>query len=114
MSFLDDFNTENKYTATFEKYSETYSNNILTGKTWSSVGTAECLLWNTATAKTTVSEKYRQIVEAIAVFNYSDITFTIPDSGRVTINSKVYSIAISENIGEQNEVIQVLLKMYEE
>ena len=113
MSFLNDFDSEKKYTATFEKYTNTYTNNVITGKTWSTVGTASCLLWNTAMAKIQVSEKYKQEIEALAVFNYEDITFTIEDSGRVIINGKVYAIILSENVAEQNEIIQVMLKKYE-
>jgi len=113
MSFLDDFGTEEKYTATFEKYTETTVEGVLT-KSWSTIVAApKCLLWSTSMAKITVSEKYKQEIEALAVFNYSDITFTIPEYGRVTINNKLYSIILAENVAEQNEIIQVMLKKYE-
>jgi hypothetical protein len=111
--FLDDFGDEEKYTATFEDYTEVYTNNILTGKSWSTTGTASGLVWFGTMAKSQVSDKYKEDVEAIAVFNYADITFSIARKGRVTINSVVYSIIIDDNIAGQNEIIQVLLKKYD-
>lgn len=114
MSFLDDFfATEKNYTATFTSRTPVYSGAVITSYTEATAGTAMCLLWNTAMSKTTVSEKYKDITEAVAVFNYSDITFTIPETGYVTINSKKFAIIVADNIADQNEIIQVLLKKYE-
>lgn len=113
--FLDDFDTEEKYTATFSSKSQTYTNGILGAEVWTPIvgGTASCIFWNDSMARSVVSEKYRETVDAVAVFNYADIDFTIPSESRVTINSKIFSVIIIDNIAEQNEVIQVLLKKYE-
>jgi len=112
--FLDDFTDEEKYTATFESRADTISEGVITEGVWSSVGTADCLLWDASMSKNIVSDRYKDEIDSIAVFNYDDISFTIPNNdGRVTINSKVYAVLESDNIANQNEIIQVYLKQYE-
>ena len=114
MAYLDDFSTEELYTATFESRADTIDEGVIVEGTWSTVGTANCLLWNESMAKTTVSDRYKDEISGIAIFNYDDISFTIPNNnGRVTINSKVYAVLVFEDIANQNEVIQVYLKEYE-
>lgn len=112
MNYLDDIPVE-KYTADFLHMTPTYSGATKTGEDWASVGTATCVLWRGSMVKNYVSGKYKDEVDAVAVFNYEDITFTIPKLVKISVNGKYYAMIYPDNICEQNELIQVLLKEYE-
>lgn len=115
MGFLDDIFLSNK------TVSADFRNKIITVDDYGSVTegyslttdlTVNGILWVGSTADKVVSEKIRPDVSAVFVFNYSDYSTTIVDNAKVIINSKDYSVIYMDNVGNQNEIIQVPLKEF--
>jgi hypothetical protein len=114
MSFIAELKSmgETTYTATFKTPTNVYTDSRITSKTWATSGTLDCLLWFASMAKTTISEKYRDIVDAVLIADTVDVTFTIAEDGKVTVNSQDYEIIKVDDIALQSEVTQVLLRKY--
>ena len=108
---LDDiFAGQKTYTATFKSERETWSSGSMIGKSWIVVGTAECLVWDASMVNNDINDKFREDTDTIAVFKHSALGFAT--DGRVTIDSKDYTILFVDNIANQDEVVQMLLKRF--
>lgn len=113
MNLASCFSDETIYTATYESFTQTVSEGVLGDKVWSTDGTAPCLYWIGSGTKNNVADKFREEIDAVMLHTYNELTFSINESGRVTVNGEVFSILYVDNIANQNEFVQVLLKRYE-
>ena len=112
MGFIDDIDIK-KTSASFYNKTITITNgvpdedyNITADLTVSGV------FWVGSAADRLVSDKIRPDVSGVFVFNYSDYSTTINENAKCTINGVDYSVIYAEDVGMQNEIIQVPLKKF--
>jgi len=116
MTFLNDFfATEKSYVAEFQGKENVYSGNTIVDTTYPVLGSVNSLIWDSSVMQSKISEKYKEEIDSIIVFNYGDLPYSIVKSAhRIYVNNELFSVLARENIGNQNEIIRVFLKKYEQ
>lgn len=114
MTFITElFDTENPVSVDFRNLTVTNTNGeIASSYSGTTDLTIDALFWTGSAVDRVVSERDRANVDAVIVFDYSLYTATIGEDAKAIINSTDYSVIFVDNVGSQNEVIQVNLKRF--
>jgi hypothetical protein len=107
------FGTEDSIEAKFYRKIKTFVNGKVTYTYLIDPdATINCLFWTGSSADSIVSERYRVDVQAVLVMDYNTYIQDITEESKVMIDGKDYSVIYIENIGNQNQVIQIPLKRF--
>jgi hypothetical protein len=112
MGFIYDIGTENKVSAAFYTKVVSVINGIVQPEAWSLVTTVEGLLWTSGTSVSLISDRLKQNIDGVLAVDYSSTLLNLKPGDKFTVGSTDYSIITVENIGEQNEVMQIPFKEY--
>lgn len=116
MSFVTDFfNEYETVSVQFRNLDETFASGIVT-KSFPALAdlTIDGIYWTGNSAERLVSEQYRPLISGVLIVDPDDLTITIKEDAKVTIDSEDYSIINVDNIAKQDEVIMISLKRYHE
>lgn len=114
MGFIKDMEDNNMLVeACFYNQTSTMVNGVVT-QTYSDDPdlTVDVLFWIGAKAERQVSEKERPNVAGLISFDYEDYTVIIKENAKVVIGDSTYSVIYVDNIGNQNQVIQIPVKRF--
>lgn len=76
---------------------------------WAAVATVNCLFWEGASAETYVSERFRDVTDAvISVDPLTDIL----KNDKVVVESKTYHVIGIDNVGAAGELMTVALGLF--
>jgi hypothetical protein len=110
MSFITGIDSEEKVSAAFYSKDVNVVNGVPQAETYTLVATVSCLQWFGTRSVGFVSDKIKTQVESILATDYDASIAAIKDNSRVTISGENYQVLTIENVGMQNEVLQVYLK----
>ena len=113
MGFISDMSDSNNLVEAkfYNKLRSASSGQISETYSTSADLTVDVLFWTGRAAERLVSDKFKSEVAAVLNMDYADYTTLYPGT-KVTINSIDYSIISIENIGMQNEVIQIAVRNF--
>ena len=108
MGFISDISTEVKTSISFYSKGQTVTNGQIQPASYSLVGAAvDGLFWTGGKSVTFYSDKLKTRVDAVVAVDYLAAFAAIKDDGRVVANGLNYQILHIENVGQQNEVLEV-------
>ena len=94
-------------------YTESIQTSTANGVSTSYVsrGTIKCAFYEGRSAEAFIGDKIKATVDAIAIHNPLDITFTIADQDKCSLSGgRSFIVVHSDNVGLQNGVLVVALK----
>lgn len=87
------------------------ANKNITGESWTTTETVDGKVQIGSMAQSLVSDKFKPLVDALAFIDPLDVTMTITELNKITVNSKDYSILYVDNI--EGVSIEIPLKLWE-
>ena len=107
MGFITEICTEEKVDITF--YSKTLSviNGIIQPEAYSEVKTVKGLMWFGGQGVAFISDKMKTQVDGVISIDYDSTIEALKDNSRIVVDSINYQIIHIENVGKQNEVLQI-------
>ena len=111
MGFIDDIAlTEATVSGTF--YSKKFSvvNGVPQPESFTEVATHSGLFWQSGAVIQALADTLRTSVDAVFCMNYDATIAALDAESRLSIDSKNYRILNVENIGNQNEALQIPVK----
>lgn len=75
--------------------------------------TVQVLFWTGRAAERLVSEKYKAEVLGLINMDYEDYVVTVEEGAKVRINDKDYSVIYVDNVGGQNQLIQIPVRNFD-
>jgi hypothetical protein len=110
MGFISSISSETKVSIAFSSKDVSVVNGVPQPEAWTPVKTVEGLFWTGAQRLGLVSDKLKTSVEGAIAIDYDATIAAMADDSRFTVNSKNYRIIHIDNVGEQNEMLQILYK----
>ncbi len=110
MGFISDIDTERKVSVAFYSKNVSVVNGVVQPEAWTLVDTVEGLFWTGGQGLGLVSDKLKTSVEGAISIDYDATIEAMKDNSKFIVNSNNYEILHIENVGQQNEVLQVLYK----
>jgi hypothetical protein len=96
--------------ALVERSTPVFVNNMPHGFTWATVATYRVLFWEGSSARSFVSDKFKESVDASAGF---DLGSDVQEGDRVTIDTRVFFVTHPDNVGLANKYKLVGMKEYD-
>ena len=109
MSFLDDFLCYKNTPAIIKRTITVFDTTGKQDDTTSIIGTYDCIFWKGKQAESVVSERIRTIVDAVAVFDPTEVS-DIERRDTITTNGKEYNIIDIDDVGFQGDAFIIALE----
>lgn len=109
MGFVSSTN-ENKVSISFYTKNVSVVNGVPQSEAWTLVKAVDGLMWNGTQNLTLTNDKLKTNVEGAISIDYDSTIAAIEDNSRFVVDSKNYRILHIDNVGMQNEVLQILWK----
>jgi hypothetical protein len=106
------FRHERASSIVFEEKTQTNTAGAYGPEEWSTIQTTEGLFFIGGKVDSIIGERQRVNVDGVLLVDYANITETIPDTARVSINGDYYSLVYMDNVGMQNELYVIPVKKY--
>ena len=115
MGLLDAFHEEMNKTAYVYAYSmaRDASGHVISSYAADPKGSAKGMLYQTGASNRVINDKYRQDIDSLFITDPVKLTITIDQKDKILIDSDYYEVLYAENIGRQDQVIQIGLKKYD-
>jgi hypothetical protein len=110
MGFISDIETEQKSSIAFYSKTNAKVDGVIQPTTWTLVDTVEGLMWFGTQGINFISDKLKTQVDGAVSIDYDSTIAAMKDNSRLVVDSKNYEILHIENVGRQNEVLQILFK----
>jgi len=110
MGFITSISTETLLSATFYTKVISVTNGIPAAETWTTGVTVDCLFWTGSSGLSLVNDKLKTMVDGAIAVDYNSTIAAMGDDNKFVIGSKNYRILHVENVGEQNEMLQIFYK----
>ena len=110
MSFISSIDTENKVSISFYTQDISVVNGVPQAEAWTLVKTVNGLMWKGTQNLSLQSDKLKTNVEGAISIDYDSDIEEMADDSRFIVNSINYRIIHIDNVGMQNEVLQILYK----
>jgi hypothetical protein len=110
MGFISSIETENKISIAFYSKNISVINGIPQPEAYTLVTTVEGLIWFGTASESYISDKIKTQVEGGLQVDYDAAIAVLEDNCRIVVESVNYQVLHIENVGKQNEVLEVLFK----
>jgi len=114
MSFIKDIMlTEKIHTLDVYAKTQAFTNGVLGDITWTKQKSCKCILWPYGQSDKILSERLQVDIVAIIGIDPADLTLSdIPETGKLVVNGKDYSIVTAIDVAEQDELILIYVKAF--
>jgi len=110
MGFISSIKSEAKVSAAFYSKVVSVVNGVPLPETWTLVDTITGLMTFGSKGLGLISDALRTSVEGSISIDYDSTLALLKDDSKFIVNSLNYKIIHCENVGNQNEVLQILFK----
>ena len=110
MGFISSITTETKVDITFQSKVVSVVNGVPQPITWTTIKTVKGLFWTGSQTGNSVSDKVKTEVEGAIAIDYDATIAALDDTSRFVVNSENYEIIHIDNVGQQNEMLQIMYK----
>ena len=110
MGFISSISSEIKVSIAFYSKNISVTNGVVQPEAWTLVKTVEGLFWTGGKNLGFVSDKLKTQIEGAVAIDYDSTIAALGDNSKFIANSENFEILHIENVGQQNEVLQIMYK----
>ena len=110
MGFISDIQSEQKVSITFYSKNVSVVNGVPQPEGFSKSVTVTGLFWTGTSRVSNVSDKIKTEVEGSISVDYNATIAALSDNSKFAVGSNYYQILHIDNVGQQNEVLQISYK----
>lgn len=110
MGFVTSIMTEQQISIAFYSQDQSVVNGVIQPQEWTLVDTVPGLLWTGASGLGIVSDKLKTQVEGAVAIDYNVSILAMKDDSRFVVGGENYRIIHIEDVGHQNEMLQIYYK----
>jgi len=110
MGFITEMDTEDLVTAAFTSLTTVYTDGVPQPKSWTTAKSIDGLMWEGQKGTGVVSDKIKSEVEGVLATDYDSTIAALGDNSKFIVSSVTYKVLHIENVGRQNEVLQIYYK----
>ena len=110
MGFISEIATEEKVSVAFYSKTVTFVDGVEQPEAWVLSTTVDCLFWTGGQGLGIVNDKLKTQVDGAISTDYNATIAALGDDSSFIANSIRYQILHIDNVGQQNEVLQIAYK----
>ena len=107
MGFISDIDSEDKVSIDFQSKGVSLVNGVPGPIAFTSVKKVDGLMWFGGSSVSFISDKLKTQVDGVVSIDYDSTIAALGDNCRIVANSINYEVLYIENVGNQNEVLEV-------
>ncbi len=110
MGFISSINSEIKVSAAFYSKTISVTNGVEQPESWTLSTTVDGLMWFGSQNLSLINDRLKSQVDGAIQVDYDPTIAGLDDSSKFIVDSINYMIVNVEDVGKQNEVLQILFK----